>query len=84
MKPWEIPYTCHIVPFSEKECQPNVKREGNDTLGSEENNFPPPHPHFTIDFSPSLHKPQFLLLSSINCQYVGQNYLNIFASFSIF
>ena len=44
MKPWEIPYTCHIVPFSEKECQPNVKREGNDTLGSEEKNFPPPHP----------------------------------------
>ena len=67
MKPWEIPYTCHIVPFSEKECQPNVKREGNDTLGSEEKNFPPPHP-----------TPISLLI------YVGQNYLNIFASFSIF
>ena len=56
-------------------------------LGSEENHFIPPHPHFTVDFfPPSLPKPQFLLqlLSLINCQYVGQNYLNIIASFLIF
>ena len=50
---------------------------GYDTYGSEENHFPSPHPHFTVHFYPSLPKPQFL-------QYVGQNYLNIFASFSIF
>ena len=56
-------------------------------LGSEENHFPPPHSHFTIDFfPPSLPKLQSLLqlLSLIYCQYVGKNYLNIFALFSIF
>ena len=51
-KPWVIPYPCHLVPLGEKECQPNVKREVMIHLGSEENHFPPPHPHFTVDFSP--------------------------------
>lgn len=61
--------------------------EGGIHLGSEENNFFPHHPHFTVQekwlWS---RKPQFLqqLLSLINCQYVRQNYHNILASFSIF
>ena len=58
-KAWVIP--CHIVPFSERGCQPNAKREVMIHLGSQENHFPPPHPHFTVSFFLSLRKPQFLL-----------------------
>ena len=77
-KPWIIPYPCHLVPFSERECQPNVKREVMIHLDSEERIFLHNTPMSLLVFSPSLQ-----LLSLIDCWYVAQNYLNVVNLFSV-
>ena len=86
MMPWVITYPCHLVPFGEGECQPNVKRAVMIHLVQRKIIFP--HPTSISLFISTLPSPNLSFcnscLSLINCQYVGQNYLNIFASFSIF